>query len=223
MNIHFPQLLLHFLCYVKCAAKWKREYTHCPFTTVSYSLMHSFDMLLNGAFNSISTTFPPRFGIPLLSFLLFLSLSGLHWYFINFYSCISRIWSIQFSHKVSEVSAFSRFSLTLRTLSHSLFLLSNALRDAFPDGQCWKLITLQLDFLPSHKWKWMQVVAGTKVVLPVLSSSSSSMYRQLVCPLPQPMRPQLTQLFNWIEAINTQSETETKPEIAIALEGHVVS
>lgn len=73
-------------------------------------------------------------------------------------------------------------------------LLSNALRDAFPAGQCWKLITLQLDFLPSHKWKWMQLVAGIKVVLPVLSSSSSS--RQLVCPLPQPMWAQLTQLFN---------------------------
>lgn len=135
-------------------------------------------------------------------------LSGLHWHFINFY-CISRIWSIQFSHKVREVSAFSRFSLSLPwPLSHTLSF-SNALRDAFPDGQCWKLITLQLDFCPVTRWKWLQLVAGTEVVLQLFCSVLPLYVRQFsVCPLPQPMRPQLTQLFNWIEAINTQSETE---------------
>lgn len=192
----------------ECAAKCKREHTHFSFSFTTHT---AFGELIryafNGSFNSISTAFPHL--VFLFFFYFFYPfLSGLHWHFINFY-CISRIWSIQFSHKVREVSAFSRFSLSLPCpLSHTLSF-SNALRDAFPDGQCWKLITLQLDFCPVTRWKWLQLVAGTEVVLQLFCSVLPLYVRQFsVCPLPQPMRPQLTQLFNWIEAINTQSETE---------------
>lgn len=166
------------------------------------------------------------------SFLLFLSLSGLHWYFINFYSCISRIWSIQFSHKVSEVSAFSRFSLTLHSLPLSVPPLKRFAgcipRWAMLEinyAATWFFAQSQMEMDAScGRHQSRSPSSSSSLQFPaVLSSSSSSMYRQLVCPLPQPMRPQLTQLFNWIEAINTQSETETKPEIEIALEGHVVS